>query len=100
MLISCNVLLTDKPLFTRLLHDVIACNIYIVIIIKQLLCTLIYLNSLSIWLLGYLLASILSNGYLIRVFCLRFMLDGVLYASKVHGYWNLDIFISNDADSH
>ena len=69
----------------------------IVIIIKQLLCTLTYLNTLSIWLLGL---SILSNGYLIRVFCLRFMLDGVLYASKVHGYWNLDIFISNDADSH
>ena len=96
MLIRCNVLLillTNLYLRAYFMMSLRA----IVIIIKQLLCTLTYLNTFSIWLLGL---SILSNDCLIRVFYLRFMLDGVLYASKVHGYWNLDIFISNDADSH
>ena len=67
-------------------------------IIKQLQWTLTYLisSSVTVWLLGL---YILGNDCLIRTFCLRFMFDEVLYVSKVHGY-SLDIFISNDANSH
>ena len=94
MLIRCNVLLTDKPLFTRLLHDVIACNS------NNNQTTAVYPHLSEHF--EYMAARIIHTGNdcLIRVFCLRFMLDGVLYASKVHGYWNLDTFISNDADSY